>query len=523
VKFSLQRTQTRLTLPTEKDQSLLLEKRSVLRLYVLCVLCGCICVACGRKGPPLAPIVYLPRPVTELVAKRVESEVVLQFKVPTANTNNSSPADLDRLEVYAHTGPLPATADYLKYGTLVHRIEIKQPPEPAEEQSAENQEPGTTTPVPPKQDAKSVAKAEAEAGLVEQGWATSVRETLTEKHMEIGPMPPARATVPMAAPAVPVETLETPGTVNFAMPVARYYTIVGVSRSRNRRGPYAGPIRVPLISPPQPPEKVNTTYTADVIALSWPGQPEDIVPQAAAVAPATPAGAGAAVDNHNQETPETYEIYADVETEETVDAGRPGAPATAKPPPRPAPRFGYNVYEAPASASAPDNAGADKPVAPPNEPSAPNAPVRPLNAALLTTPAFSDPRVEFGTERCYIVRRVEMAGPVAIESAPSPHACVTPIDTFPPAAPKTVNLVATASAVSLIWEPNTEGDLAGYLVLRGEAPDDKLAPLTPAPIGDAAYVDTSIRRNRTYVYEVIAVDKAGNKSEPSSRVEESIR
>jgi fibronectin type 3 domain-containing protein len=151
------------------------------------------------------------------------------------------------------------------------------------------------------------------------------------------------------------------------------------------------------------------------------------------------------------------------------------------------------------------------------------APVLPLNAALLTVPAFSDPRVEFGTERCYIVRRVEMTGPVAIESAPSSPVCVTPVDKFAPAAPRTVNLVATASAVSLIWEPNTEADLAGYLVLRGEAPGDKLAPLTPAPIGDAAYVDNSIRRNRTYVYEVIAIDKAGNQSAPSNRVEESIR
>ena len=147
----------------------------------------------------------------------------------------------------------------------------------------------------------------------------------------------------------------------------------------------------------------------------------------------------------------------------------------------------------------------------------------PLNAALLTTPAFTDPRVEFGTERCYIVRRVEMVGAVAIESAPSPPTCVTPIDKFPPEAPKTVNLVATATAVSLIWEPNTEEDLAGYLVLRGDVPGDKLAPLTPAPIGDAAYVDNSIRRNRTYVYEVIAVDKTGNQSAPSNRVEESIR
>ena len=84
-------------------------------------------------------------------------------------------------------------------------------------------------------------------------------------------------------------------------------------------------------------------------------------------------------------------------------------------------------------------------------------------------------------------------------------------------------LVATGTAVSLIWEANTEADLAGYVVLRGDAPGDKLAPLTPAPIGDAAYVDTSIRRTRTYMYEVIAVDKTGNQSAPSNRVEESIR
>ncbi len=210
-------------------------------LFLFCIVCG-LGQACGRKGPPLAPIVYVPRSVTELVAKRVEGEVVLQFKIPVANTDSSSPADLDRIEVYAHTGPLPTTADFLKYGTLVHRIEVKQPPEPEEEPKTESQEPGapdvagTTAPISPKQDAEAAAKA----GLVEQGWATSVRETLTEKHMEIGPMPPTRAAAAVAKPAVPVETLETPGTVNFAMPVARYYTIVGVSKSRNRRGPYAG-------------------------------------------------------------------------------------------------------------------------------------------------------------------------------------------------------------------------------------------------------------------------------------------
>ena len=89
-----------------------------------------ILTACGQKGPPLAPIVYLPRPVSEVAAKRVENDVVLQFTVPTVNTDNSGPADLRKIEVYAHTGPLPAPADFMKYGTLVASVDIKQPPTP---------------------------------------------------------------------------------------------------------------------------------------------------------------------------------------------------------------------------------------------------------------------------------------------------------------------------------------------------------------------------------------------------------
>ena len=235
-------------------------------------------------------------------------------------------------------------------------VQVKQPV--SEEQRAESTETGAvgaagaTGPAAPKQGVE--APATAGAALVEQGWATSVRETLTEKHMEIGPMPPTRAVLP-AATALQVETLETPGTVNFAMPVWRYYTVVGVSRSRNRRGPYAGPIRVPLVTPLQPPQNVDTTYTADAIALSWPGQPEDtVLPLAPAPAPAaearspaaeaqTPAAAPqapaaeapaaevVAVDPVTQETPGTYELFADVETPGTEDARVAGAAPARRP------------------------------------------------------------------------------------------------------------------------------------------------------------------------------------------------
>ena len=114
------------------------------RLFVLSSVL--LATACGQKGPPLAPIVYLPRPVGEVAVKRVENDVVVQFTVPTVNTDNSSPADLRRIEVYAHTGPLPAPADFIKYGTLVASVDIKQPPTPEElkeeEQRAKSQEQG---------------------------------------------------------------------------------------------------------------------------------------------------------------------------------------------------------------------------------------------------------------------------------------------------------------------------------------------------------------------------------------------
>ena len=70
--------------------------------------------------------------------------------------------------------------------------------------------------------------ADPDAGLIEQGATTSVRETLTAKHREIGPMPPMRPPPPPDpdAPVVVVEKIETPGTVNFELPPQRYYTIV---------------------------------------------------------------------------------------------------------------------------------------------------------------------------------------------------------------------------------------------------------------------------------------------------------
>jgi hypothetical protein len=81
------------------------------------------------------------------------------------------------------------------------------------------------------------------------------------------------------------------------------------------------------------------------------------------------------------------------------------------------------------------------------------------------------------------------------------------------------------SIMNLIWDANAEPDLAGYLVLRGEAPGDSLQPVTPQPIHDTKFTDTTVKAGVRYVYAIVAVDKATppNRSVPSARVEETAR
>jgi hypothetical protein len=146
------------------------------------------------------------------------------------------------------------------------------------------------------------------------------------------------------------------------------------------------------------------------------------------------------------------------------------------------------------------------------------APV-PLNPAVLFAAAYSDP-VVFGEERCFVVRTWEQRGMVVLESEASPVTCVTPEDTFAPASPRNLFLVGSEGAISLIWDPNSEADLAGYLVLRGTPADDTLQALTPEPILETTYRDTTVTSDVAYVYAVVAVDAVGNRSEESGRLEE---
>ena len=260
--------------------------------------------------------------------------------------------------------------------------------------------------------------------------------------------------------------------------------------------------------------RLKPTYTTPVPAPKAPDPAA--APTAAPVAPAAPAA-----------FPLPRRIYV---IRGVARGGRPGAPTTrielpiADPPPPPGA----------ATATFTESAVKLSWIAPVVDPAATAGPTfnvylpdgaTPLNPAPLTVPEFERQGAVFGTEQCYVVRTVLMVGAVALESSPSERICTTPVDKFPPAAPKGLSAVAGTGVISLIWDANTEQDLAGYLVLRGEAPGDTLQPLMPAPIRETTFRDTTAKPGVRYVYAIVAVDVANppNTSAQSPRVEETAR
>jgi len=115
---------------------------------------------------------------------------------------------------------------------------------------------------------------------------------------------------------------------------------------------------------------------------------------------------------------------------------------------------------------------------------------------------------------------LEIAGP------PSPTVTIDAKDVFPPAVPAGVVAVADAQgrAIDLSWTPDTDADLAGYVVYRR----DVTAGTAMERISGKALVvppsfgDTTVVAGHRYAYAASAVDQDGNESARSGEVEEEL-
>ena len=431
---------------------------------------GWIVAACGQKGPPLAPLHLVPAGVSEPTARRIGDTVRLRFVLPSRNENGPGRLELDRVEIYAMTvspDGEPPPREIMSSEHLIGQIAVRPVLEEGQEHAPGESRPEPGTPV-------TFDEELTPARLKPEPVKTPVKPA--------APPPGAAAAVPPAAGAPTPAATTSPG---------------------------------PTTPPPAPTAPAPTAPATTPPATTPPATTPPATTQPAPTAPAA-APAAAPARTH------VRRIYM---ARGMTRGGRPGAaspqlsiPLVDLPPPPTGVKTrvtetavilewgaadsatGYNVYR-----------GDDV--------------VQPINNSALTAPTFEHTGIAFGKEQCYRVRSLAVVEGVSLEGEPSKPDCVTPRDEFPPAAPRGLAAVPTAGQISLIWDANTEKDLAGYLVLRGDAPDGALTAITPAPIRETSYRDETVKPGMRYVYAVVAVDNAPapNMSAQSARVEETAR
>ena len=393
--------------------------------------------ACGKKGPPLAPLNLAPEMPQQVTARRLGDTVYITLKVPAKNATGRGAFSVRDLEVYAATtapgAGLPKNTDFVKPAELVSKIPVRPPPDPDAPESDEEDHKDTR---PGPGDTVTFAEKLTNAQLAPRSLTTA------SKHPK-----PQKATK-SASPAGPSSGQPPPPPGPAVL--TRSYVIRGVAKNGNLGTPTVR-LDVPLLAAPGPARPgAAPTWDESSVTIVW----------------------------------------------------NPPAASTDE-----APGVQYNVYAA--MPHEPENAAVFAP--------------QPLNAKPLDEASFTHPGAEPGKEQCFVVRSVATVGTSTIEGDPSDPICVTPKDIFPPAAPRTLTAVGDVGAVNLVWDANTESDLAGYIVLRAEAPGDNMQPLMPDLIKENRYTDRTVTAGVTYFYVVIAVDKAGNRSTPSNRVQETAR
>ncbi len=451
-----------------------------------------VVVACGKKGLPLPPIRIVSQRPDQFAVRRLGSQVYLQFVVPTVNTDGSTPADLSVVEVYGVTlDPLPSGVspltdeELVEAGTLLAAIDVRPPPLPPE--------PVDPDAPPPSED--PLLEDPLLLDVPVQGTILTVREALTEDALvpvdlaEIDRRFERRDDDDEEAERPTITGLRwvpPPLAIPFATPPPRR-TYVAVGRTSNGElGVLSPRLTVRLDAAPPPPPVPNVSYTASLVTIRW----------------LAARGASRPV----QETVGSPPAAAPDPTVPAVSLAPP--PLASTPAIASAEATTYNIY---AYTPAPRDAVAAE-VMP-----------TPVNVTPLTEFEFADALVAFDVERCYVVRTIAVADGDSVESEASLQTCVVFQDTFPPVAPRSLAAVGASGTVSLIWESNTEDDLAGYLVLRGAARGDTLQPLMTEPLTETTYRDATGSPGVAYTYAVVAVDAATppNVSELSNRVTES--
>jgi hypothetical protein len=149
----------------------------------------------------------------------------------------------------------------------------------------------------------------------------------------------------------------------------------------------------------------------------------------------------------------------------------------------------------------------------------------PINTSPVSGTQYFDKNFQFGKDYRYIVRSVSLGTEGAqVESLNSNLISLSPRDIFKPSAPVQVTIGAAAPGrLSIFFPANPEPDIAGYNVYRSTDENlakDRWIKLNPALLTKTTFVDENVESGKRYYYYIVAVDQAGNPSDPSAVVSE---
>lgn len=149
---------------------------------------------------------------------------------------------------------------------------------------------------------------------------------------------------------------------------------------------------------------------------------------------------------------------------------------------------------------------------------------QPLNKTPINQENYADVNFEFGKEYTYFVRTISSGFEgIPVESLDSGISQVTPLDTFPPGAPQGITLAAAPDRLAIFFASNQEKDVIGYKIFRSidaDKPKSDWQLLNNDLLKTNTFQDLDVLSNQTYFYYIVAVDNAGNMSQPSEIVSE---
>ncbi|HXE80120.1 MAG TPA: hypothetical protein VNK41_05175 [Vicinamibacterales bacterium] len=540
--------------------------------------------ACGKKGPPLPPLSTLPRAPESVTARLQGDQVQIRFRIPRATQSNIEPADLERVDVYALTTDDEVQRDdFLERATVVASVPVRRPapegeedrPRPPGEEEAlaqgelavvfETLTPDAYTRVVLDEDEDKPQRRQRRRDggpivvkrtpLTPPDLGVPLEKAPVRYYAAVGVTRGGKKGAPSALVSV---TLEPPPPAAMA-PEAEVRENAAVALTWDPPPGLRQPVQRTTLAPPArarpgatrtgAPGSRATTEPEDLDLFDGDDEEEPDVDvsgeddEPTEIAPRDSGASGAATPSEPKADAQSgdEDDAADGETAEGAAAAPDGTGgAETFLPARPLMPWasvtsGYHVYVLRAQPDENEDGkeGTEKEE---GEGQEENERTRPspysvealpelLTQRPVTKPEFVDSTAQFGDERCYVIRVAEMVGTTVREGPPSQPTCVEVKDVFPPAAPKSLEAVAAGGAVNLIWEPNRDADLAGYLVIRSEGDESTARQLTPKPIRETTYRDTEVRPGRRYVYVVVAVDGASppNRSGPSNAVEATAR